>query len=238
MVEGHKMNEGRGTAFILSFLLHGIIVGAVVLTIPFSDAAREGPITIDLNFVTPDGKYTGDGNARPHSPARYGKKENKLLSRAPDTVKKNERDTLQEHNEKNEGTYVDTEPQGDVGSSGDPGAPSNISSASSGNASGGTKTLNYGRPGGADERHFSFIREAIMRGVIYPERARRMGWEGRVVLSFMVHENGSIYDVRIVASSGFSVLDENARKTVAKTNLRKPVPVRLYVLLPVEYKLQ
>ena len=100
------------------------------------------------------------------------------------------------------------------------------------------KTLNYARPGGADERQFSFIRETIMQGIAYPERARRMGWEGKVILSFVVRENGSIDDVKVVTSSGFSILDENARDTIVKTNFKKKVPVRLYVLLPVEYRLR
>ena len=100
------------------------------------------------------------------------------------------------------------------------------------------KTLNYSRPGGADERHFSFIRETILHGISYPERARRMGWEGRVIVSFIVRENGSIDEVKVITSSGFPVLDENARETIARTNFRKKVPVRLYVLLPVEYKLR
>jgi protein TonB len=64
-----------------------------------------------------------------------------------------------------------------------------------------------------------------------------MGWEGMVTLSFTVLENGSIDDVKVVNSSGFPILDENARNTIAKTNLKRKVPVRLYVLLPVEYRL-
>ena len=65
-----------------------------------------------------------------------------------------------------------------------------------------------------------------------------MGWEGKVVLSFVVHENGSVDEVKVVASSGFPLLDDNARETIARTSFRKKVPVRLYVLLPVEYKLR
>lgn len=102
----------------------------------------------------------------------------------------------------------------------------------------GVKMLNYSGPGGVDERHFSFIRERIIGNIIYPERARRMGWEGRVTLSFTVRENGSISDIKILNSSGFPVLDENARDAVARTNFKRKVPVRLVVLLPVEYKLR
>jgi protein TonB len=112
-------------------------------------------------------------------------------------------------------------------------------SAGSGGVTGGSgaRTLNYLGSGGADERNFSFIRDKIMQGIVYPDRARRMGWEGMVTVSFTVLENGSIDDVKVVNSSGFPILDENARNTIAKTNLKRKVPVRLYVLLPVEYRL-
>jgi len=231
------MTEGRCTAFLFSFLLHGIIVAAV-LTIAFFDANNEGPIVINLNFVTPGGDSPAGTGAPAKGPIRSGKRENTPPSKNPDLVRNNESTTRQELKAKNEASRIDTGLRGPVGHSGDPVSHRSTSPASSGNGPEDMKTLNYARPGGADERHFSFIRETIMQGIVYPERARRMGWEGKVMLSFVVRENGFIDDVKVITSSGFSVLDENARDTIAKTNLRKKVPVRLYVLLPVEYKLR
>jgi TonB family protein len=231
------MTEGRCAAFAFSFLLHGIIVAAV-LVVPFFDAKKEGPIAVNLNFLTMDGNDPAGSGARPKGPIRAGKKENISRSRIPDIARDNELITSREPGAKNEAIHIDNGSHGPVGQSGNSAAHRNVSSASSGTGPGDMKALNYSRPGGADERHFSFIRETIMQGIAYPERARRMGWEGKVVLSFIVRENGSIDDVKVVTSSGFPVLDENARETIARTSFRKKVPVRLYVLLPVEYKLR
>lgn len=102
---------------------------------------------------------------------------------------------------------------------------------------GGGRLLDYGRAGKV-ERDFSFIRDGVVRHVSYPDRARRMGWEGRVVLSFTVLEGGSVQDVRVTESSGHGVLDENARDAVIKARFSRKVPYRLTVVLPVEYRLE
>lgn len=231
------MTESRCAAFVFSFLLHGIIVAAVLI-IPFFDAKKEGPMGINLNFVTLVGNDPAGTGARPKDPIKSGKKENTPRSRNRDMVRDNELITRREPVAKNDASHIDTGLHGSVGHSGDSAAHPNISSASSGVGPSDMKTLNYARPGGPAERQFSFIRETIMQGIAYPERARRMGWEGKVILSFVVRENGSIEDVKVVTSSGFSILDENARDTIVKTNFKKKVPVRLYVLLPVEYRLR
>jgi len=44
----------------------------------------------------------------------------------------------------------------------------------------------------------------------YPKRARKMGWEGTVVLDFLVDANGNVYDIRVVRSSGYPDLDQAA----------------------------
>jgi protein TonB len=232
------MTEGRCTAVLFSFLLHGIVIAAVALTIAFSDARREGPITIDLNLVTLDGKNSAPGEARPGGPARSGKKEKTVLSRPPDAAPVNDLNPREKIKAKTEEESVNTGLHGTLRSQGGSAGGGHASAGPPGDGSTGVKTLNYGRPGGADERHFSFIREIIMQGILYPERARRMGWEGKVILSFVVRESGLIDDVKVVASSGFPLLDENARGTIARTTLGKKVPVRLHVLLPVEYKLR
>lgn len=99
------------------------------------------------------------------------------------------------------------------------------------------RMLDYGR-GGPAERSFAFIRENIMRNITYPERARRMGWEGKVLLSFVVLENGTVEALKIVNSSGFRALDENAKEAVLKTRFSQSIPYRMAVVLPVEYRLE
>jgi len=77
-----------------------------------------------------------------------------------------------------------------------------------------------------------------MKNIRYPEGARRMGLEGKVVLSFIVLENGSTREVRVINGSGFKVLDENAKEVVERTVMHKKMPHRVVVTLPITYRLK
>ena len=92
--------------------------------------------------------------------------------------------------------------------------------------------------GGRVESDYSYIRAGIMGNINYPERARRMGWEGTVLLAFEVLENGSIEHIRILKSSGLRVLDEGARDAVAKTIFARRASHPLSVEFPVEFRLR
>ena len=89
--------------------------------------------------------------------------------------------------------------------------------------------------GGKD---FSVIRDAIMRNIRYPEWARKKGFEGRVLLSFVVMEDGSTAQIKVLKGSGFGLLDEDAKRAVAKTRIASGVPGNTLVLLPVVYSLR
>ena len=65
------------------------------------------------------------------------------------------------------------------------------------------RVVRYGS-GSSDEKGFRHIRDDILKNVRYPETARRRGWEGKTLLSFVVSENGSVHDIKIINSSGFS----------------------------------
>lgn len=93
-----------------------------------------------------------------------------------------------------------------------------------------------GLGGGSED--YSYIRDAIMKNIKYPDRARRLGFEGRVMLSFMVLENGTIREVRVIDSSGYRILDESAKDAAAETRIARKMPHRIVVKLPVTYKLQ
>lgn len=60
----------------------------------------------------------------------------------------------------------------------------------------------------------SRLHSELARHFIYPRLARRMGWEGQVGLKLHIDGDGSLEDVRVVRSSGYKVLDENARSTL------------------------
>ena len=78
--------------------------------------------------------------------------------------------------------------------------------------------------------------------ISYPKRARRKGYEGTVVLEVLVNRNGKVDDLRILASSGFAILDSSAVKSV-KTWSFKPAKkgnatVDMWVQVPVRFKLE
>ena len=99
------------------------------------------------------------------------------------------------------------------------------------------RAIRYGS-GSADEKTFRHIRDGVMKNVRYPEKARRKGLTGKILLSFMVTEGGSTHDIKVIESSGFSELDISAKEAVARTRFSQKIPYRLFVVLPIEYRLE
>ena len=50
--------------------------------------------------------------------------------------------------------------------------------------------------------HFAFIRDKILQHVVYPPLARRLGWQGKVVLAFIINPNGTIKEPQIAQEIG------------------------------------
>ncbi|HQC19805.1 MAG TPA: energy transducer TonB [Smithella sp.] len=103
-----------------------------------------------------------------------------------------------------------------------------------GNANGGkeavvTKYLN---------ENFAYIRDRILKNVSYPDTARRKGWEGKVVLSFVIMANGSVKAFKIIQSSGFTVLDKSAIETVRDTAPFPRPPGEAQLVIPITYQLE
>lgn len=85
--------------------------------------------------------------------------------------------------------------------------------------------------------NFSFIRDLVKRKTSYPNIARRMGWEGRVLVAFIVCTDGQVEDIRIIKSCGFKALDKNAIKTIKGCAPFPKPPIRAEVTLPITYRL-
>jgi len=92
----------------------------------------------------------------------------------------------------------------------------------------------------------SFLRERLLvisnivqRHINYPPIARRMGWEGRVLVSFVLEPNGDIRDLKVLKSSGYEVLDREALDAIRRSyrDFPKP-PISVVVKLPVNFKLE
>ena len=76
----------------------------------------------------------------------------------------------------------------------------------------------------------------------YPESARRRGIEGTALLKMRITAQGSVADVQLERSAGHPELDESAMEAVRRWRFnparRDGEPVAVWVLIPVEFKLQ
>ncbi len=73
----------------------------------------------------------------------------------------------------------------------------------------------------------------------YPSIARRRGYEGVVMLSVDVLADGTVGELKIKETSGYSILDRAAVKTVKKWKFkpafREDVPVSMWVEVPIRF---
>jgi protein TonB len=84
---------------------------------------------------------------------------------------------------------------------------------------------------------FAWIRDAIQHAITYPATARRMGWEGKVVVAFHLLPDGSVRDVRVMQGSGHAALDRGAIDAVRNASPFPRSPVEAEVITPVVYRL-
>jgi protein TonB len=101
-------------------------------------------------------------------------------------------------------------------------------------------------PEGQKKLEEEFLRSnlEVISGIIkqnmnYPMLARRLGMEGKVVISFLLTKDGYIRYIKVEESSGYKILDDNAINTVKKIEklIPKP-PVDVKIRLPIIYKLE
>lgn len=85
--------------------------------------------------------------------------------------------------------------------------------------------------------HFAFIRDKILQNVVYPPLARRFGWQGKVVLAFVINPNGTIKEPQIAQGSGHEVLDQNALEALKGSVPFPQPPVEARITIPIIYKL-
>lgn len=87
------------------------------------------------------------------------------------------------------------------------------------------------------KEHFSYIRDMITRRLAYPPMARKMHWSGKVVVAFVIAEDGTVHNLRVVNSSGFPVLDRSAAETVRNVAPFPKPPVRAEITLPINFRM-
>jgi len=76
----------------------------------------------------------------------------------------------------------------------------------------------------------------------YPDEARRLGLEGKVVVGVLVDESGRSLDAKIARTSGYNLLDSaaiyTARSFVFSPGIHGDKPVKSWVLIPLEFTLE
>ncbi|RLJ70147.1 protein TonB [Hydrogenivirga caldilitoris] len=89
------------------------------------------------------------------------------------------------------------------------------------------------------KENLSLIREVVRSYLVYPPIARRMGWEGTVLVRFLFTPEGEIEELLVEKSSGFEILDSNALRAVRLAAKEFPKPERkVFVVLPIVYRLE
>ena len=87
------------------------------------------------------------------------------------------------------------------------------------------------------KEHFGYIRDLITTHLVYPPMARRMNWSGKVVLAFVIAEDGTVHAIRVVETSGFQILDKSAVETVRSVAPFPKPPVRAEITVPVNFRM-
>ena len=74
----------------------------------------------------------------------------------------------------------------------------------------------------------------------YPKRAERNGWEGTVLLNLWINANGEVEKVGIAKTSGYELLDQQARASVVawrfKPARRNGIAIAIAVQQPIIFR--
>ncbi|MEK7308706.1 MAG: TonB family protein [Nitrospirota bacterium] len=73
-------------------------------------------------------------------------------------------------------------------------------------------------------RYQDMVKQKIESCRRYPNWAKKQGFEGVCCLTFTLLSSGMIQSIKIIDSSGFDILDEEAVSTVKRASPFKPIP--------------
>jgi protein TonB len=242
-------------AFFTSLLIHTLVLGLIYQAGVF--LSRQSVLVVDFSSVTL-GELSAGGDSAP-SPPPPPKEE------APEETPEEELALPPEEEEiipqplpkpppprpvpkpKPVPTPVPSSPAPTASS--EPAASSPEPAEASPNTPGenGTDTLPSPGPASGEARspdadvyvtaNFQYILHHIRRQLVYPPRARRMGWSGTSTFSFLITREGHVENLVLQGSSGQDVLDDAARDAILRAAPfpRPPVPAR--IIIPIIFKL-
>lgn len=246
--------------FLLSLGIHLLILGtAVVFGGQIEDRNSAPPVVVFLNGEMPGGNEgRGDiKDAAPqvnkNTPARVDKKtqiakksmKKEVVSSRIKEIQKPEPTALSS-DEGFENEALQTSSLSEGLSSGTASAGGGTGGAGSGSGgqggSGGGTGKGHGTGSGDVNgylaEHYAYIRELIMKHLKYPQMAKKMGWKGKVVVAFVIKENGSTENSKITASSGYEMLDKNVLSTIKEVQPFPKPPAKAELVIPIVYKLE
>lgn len=87
--------------------------------------------------------------------------------------------------------------------------------------------------------HLGEIRALLIQNLKYPKNAQRLKMQGEVRVSFRLKSDGSVENIEIIQSSGFELLDEDAKALIKNTAPQFPKPTKsISISVPLAYLLR
>lgn len=250
-----------GKEFMLSVAIHAFVLGGAVALIGHLGHETPPPPVVFLSTELPGGNEGGGSTnsgvsqkapmaqARKKTRAPSNRRQEKRVSLAKSEDKQTDvPDTkaLEEHSPTplvSEGISEGTTRE--AAGSGGGGGGFGYGSGGGGGSGGGTGKGHGTGSGDANilaeqylARHFAYIRNLIMKNLRYPRIARKMGWRGKVVVAFVIKQNGGVEGSKILTSSGYEVLDSQVLAVISQVQPFPRPPVRAELILPVVYRLE
>jgi protein TonB len=86
--------------------------------------------------------------------------------------------------------------------------------------------------------HLGEIRALLLQNLKYPKMAQKLKMQGDVRIAFSLNSDGSVEDIKIIESSSFEILDDDARGLIEKMAGHFPKPTKsVRISVPLSYVL-
>lgn len=238
-------------AFNISLLIHALILLTLTATGSFLNPPRP-PMIIDFTMESPPVRTdlkSPEPKIRKHEKAAAKKQpiSNEVIKEKPVEPIQEVKQTLQQESPANLPTKEEEKPdlqtqqvrQAAVSNAGADNAKNSALQAipETKRSSEGSGTSPENERARYFRENFVHIRDIIQSRTTYPLIARRMGWEGKVIVSFIVSSDGRVRDLKIKEGSGFEVLDKSALTAVSDASPFPKPPVEAQLIIPIRYKL-
>ncbi len=87
--------------------------------------------------------------------------------------------------------------------------------------------------------HLGEIRGLLLQNLKYPKMAQKLKMQGEVRVAFTLDADGSVGNIKVIESSGFEILDEDAAGLIEKTASKFPKPSKsVRISVPLSYVLR